>query len=803
MSTRLLVGAVVAVVVLVSLLNINVVAGSSSNDRFKSNNGGRHHQQQQDQQRNRTRRRIKESSRGRDGFFDILSSSGGGGGVGGEGEEEGNTHFFRQQRQRTYFNSQEWYRHYFVGEDETAATSSSADTGTTAKGNKYQTDDNGGGSSGNSGNSRRNLNFEHLYLQQTNSTSSTTTRRATATTSDGRPLPTYYECAQRVKQTLLKNGGGGSRTSSSASYYYDTGIPPIISMNGNSNGNMLNVSMVLELYHISELDVRVGTLELFLWMYFWWIDPRLSLTSSSVASSSATTTDDTTTENENDNDDMIKLCYDYNILSVDSSIPVRASYDVQTSDIWVPDIDLYNKANGLYDMDESMAEIFPTNGVVLWKRNGRIKALCSFVGLGNIPYDTLGCRLIFGGWTSQSNIQINLVNTTYWQPGPKDSNNVVLLLTTTPSMTTMEISEDGQQQQQQVHNDDATNADDNGDDSESLRQQQIEMMRQRQNPNQSKQLGFVYGALNPQNYVEYKLLPSMTTTGYGLVDILNKGEIRKNVVYYDMYFSRSTSYYVLKIIVPNILFAFLSFGVFLLDLRVGERLSYGIAVLLVNVASDITTQTKLPVTEERLWIDVLIIGSFYWMLVGLIESVIMGFLFFYYDDDVDSDKNKSSSNNNKNSNTVSRSNNEERSKSLPTITENDDDDDDDDDGGEGTNGTAKVDGKGKNDPPETAARENVIETRNNSGRIQGQHPSRRPTTTTTTSTTISRSTARRQSSFATLTKVLREKPKTKLKIIRSIDMFFFAAIPTSYVAFLVIMFVTRNHSMWNTGEFPF
>lgn len=77
---------------------------------------------------------------------------------------------------------------------------------------------------------------------------------------------------------------------------------------------------------------------------------------------------------------------------------------------------------------------------------------------------------------------------------------------------------------------------------------------------------------------------------------------------------------------------YVSLGTFLLDLRVGERLSYGMALALVVVAQSIATAGMIPVSNERLWIDKFIGWSFYWVIVGLVESVGVGYLYFLRED---------------------------------------------------------------------------------------------------------------------------------------------------------------------------
>ena len=83
---------------------------------------------------------------------------------------------------------------------------------------------------------------------------------------------------------------------------------------------------------------------------------------------------------------------------------------------------------------------------------------------------------------------------------------------------------------------------------------------------------------------------------------------------------------------PTTILTYVSFGTFLLDLRVGERLSFGMALTLVIVAQQIVTSGLLPVSNAYLWIDKYVSWSFYWVIFGLVESVAIGYLFFIRED---------------------------------------------------------------------------------------------------------------------------------------------------------------------------
>jgi len=134
--------------------------------------------------------------------------------------------------------------------------------------------------------------------------------------------------------------------------------------------------------------------------------------------------------------------------------------------------------------------------------------------------------------------------------------------------------------------------------------------------------GFSKGALDP-TYNEYVLDEDLSFAGKDPV---------LGFMYFNFYFDRATRFYVMQIVVPTILLTYLSFLAFLLDLRIGERLSFGMALAVVVVAQQIITSERLPVSRSRLWIDILVSFSFYWLIVVMVESVVVGHLYFLQED---------------------------------------------------------------------------------------------------------------------------------------------------------------------------
>lgn len=315
-------------------------------------------------------------------------------------------------------------------------------------------------------------------------------------------------CEQNVRTTLLQN--------------YDSSILPL------AEDGMLQVELLVNLLHISELSTKQGMANVFVWFHLTWKDPRLAWT---ITDENCTT-----------------------------SITARASIDFERTEIYVPDVDCLNQVSGgTQSFPEAMATIY-NDGTVIWKRNGGLKAFCFFTGLNRFPFDTLGCSFLIGAWVRPENVAIALggANQQGWMAG---------------------------------------------------------------------------GSLDKVIYNEYTLVVDRTQSGYYALP-------SKHIVYFNLYFERSSRYYVLKVLLPTMVFTILAFGVFFLDLRVGERLTYGLTVLLVIIAQDISTSTLLPITDKRLWINMFVVGSFYWVLITNLESVFVAWLYFVGDEDHYDDRHK-------------------------------------------------------------------------------------------------------------------------------------------------------------------
>jgi hypothetical protein len=74
--------------------------------------------------------------------------------------------------------------------------------------------------------------------------------------------------------------------------------------------------------------------------------------------------------------------------------------------IQVPDFDIKNQVDGFQATPDFKATIH-SDGTVHWAIAGGMKVFCAFTGLASIPFDTLGCQLLFGAHTRGYSKQLN------------------------------------------------------------------------------------------------------------------------------------------------------------------------------------------------------------------------------------------------------------------------------------------------------------------------------------------------------------------------------------------------------------
>mmetsp|Transcript_64551 Transcript_64551/g.188851 ORF Transcript_64551/g.188851 Transcript_64551/m.188851 type:complete len:832 (-) Transcript_64551:142-2637(-) len=92
-------------------------------------------------------------------------------------------------------------------------------------------------------------------------------------------------------------------------------------------------------------------------------------------------------------------------------------------------------------------------------------------------------------------------------------------------------------------------------------------------------------------------------------------------------FTRSHSYYVLRLIFPAIILTCLSFITFWMNPEIGERLGFNITVILAMFTNDVVAAGMMPVANERLLMDYLSLGCSLFGFLSLLETGIVLFLY--------------------------------------------------------------------------------------------------------------------------------------------------------------------------------
>jgi len=119
-----------------------------------------------------------------------------------------------------------------------------------------------------------------------------------------------------------------------------------------------------------------------------------------------------------------------------------------------------------------------------------------------------------------------------------------------------------------------------------------------------------------QTYAEYRISKERSRTR----DLWSSFTI-------EMYFEhRATSYFISFIVIPAILFVFMSFGQFFFKPSSSDRVSFATSALFVVVANNIITSDSLPRCAERLWLNTLTSGSMYFVLISVFETLFLYWL---------------------------------------------------------------------------------------------------------------------------------------------------------------------------------
>ena len=131
-----------------------------------------------------------------------------------------------------------------------------------------------------------------------------------------------------------------------------------------ANDTPLNLTISMALRAFSNIDQKEGTVELNIWLRYWWKDHNLMWNQTHWNISSL-------------------------VIGTDPSLP---------NPIWTPDIYLYNTAETPLENLKYSNVLVSHEGDVMWSRPGMIKSTCMF-DLTNFPYDHQHCYIKLGSWS--------------------------------------------------------------------------------------------------------------------------------------------------------------------------------------------------------------------------------------------------------------------------------------------------------------------------------------------------------------------------------------------------------------------
>ena len=138
-----------------------------------------------------------------------------------------------------------------------------------------------------------------------------------------------------------------------------------------NNRTGVPIEIGINFHRVHNVDVIEGTVDLIVWFRLRWTDPRLTWNPADYG----------------------------NLTTTWFWIEDGGGSAGETSEMWTPDLQLWNLDEGL---EESLSDTYASvqsDGTVFWSRPGHLRPTCKFTGLDDFPYDTLGCQMEFGSWS--------------------------------------------------------------------------------------------------------------------------------------------------------------------------------------------------------------------------------------------------------------------------------------------------------------------------------------------------------------------------------------------------------------------
>jgi len=130
------------------------------------------------------------------------------------------------------------------------------------------------------------------------------------------------------------------------------------------------IEIGINIHKAHKLEIAESTLDLSVWFRIAWYDPRL-------------------TWNPDDFGGVKSLFFYVS----------DGNGGEGSSEIWTPDIYVWNAAESITDTLDNTNAIVTSDGRAFWSRPGRIHSICQYEGLKDFPFDKLSCKLEVGSWS--------------------------------------------------------------------------------------------------------------------------------------------------------------------------------------------------------------------------------------------------------------------------------------------------------------------------------------------------------------------------------------------------------------------
>ena len=222
-----------------------------------------------------------------------------------------------------------------------------------------------------------------------------------------------------------------------------------------------------------------------------------------------------------------RLSFDFQCYGGMDYIEIQAQAGSENNRIWVPDIEMYNMEEPMLSLGWRLAMVYscwdgkPSRGgcgYVFWSRPGLLKALCRYSGLVDFPLDRLGCKLEIAGWAI-----------------------------------------DGRYQDIVVRNSDGG-------------------YNYQNKPLGPGELTSIAGLTAGSSYQDYRIDHVSASRQVVFYDCCPQSPYPTLI--YNLRFERSRNFYMEMLVIPQVVLVVLSFAEFVMDPETGERLGYGVTIIL-------------------------------------------------------------------------------------------------------------------------------------------------------------------------------------------------------------------------------